>query len=143
MHIGLSTNRSSKEMVLAIALIGGIISIVFYLTCLLFGKCYREYDSTIVNLEICSNTSQRPVETISVNTKLLVCGQIEGTTPRPGGLYLFYEDRVIFTTDFRQDPGDFQQLISLDKPLIVGEYRVEIGYAKQILAETKFEVIAQ
>lgn len=137
-----NTHRSLRQILIGIVSIGAVVFLLFFLTCLLLGKCYLEYDSTFTEFYVCQEATGELVRTLSTKDEdLFLCGAIQGTTPRPGGLYLFYNDVVILNTHFEQLPGEFMVQLPTPKKLETGHYRVEIGYAKRILASTEFEVI--
>jgi len=140
----LNTFRTPREILGIIVLTGGAIFIALYLACLFMGRCYIEYTSTITELGICLDTSYHPVQTPLANVEqLYICGNVEGQTPRPGGLYLYYEGKVIYTDSFKEYPGIFHQLLLPSGPFKTGEYKVEIVYAKTLLAQATFEILPQ
>lgn len=122
--------------------IGAVVFLLFSLTCLLLGKCYLEYDSTFTEFYVCQESTREPVRALSTRDKdLFLCGTIQGTTPRPGRLYLFYDDVVVLHTHFEQLPGEFMEPLPMPEKLEVGHYHVEIRYAKRILATTEFDIV--
>jgi len=136
-----STHRSIRQILIGTVSIGAIVFLLFFLTCLLLGKCYLKYDSTFTEFYVCRESTRELIRMVSTEDEdLFLCGAIQGTTPRPGGLYLFYNDVVILNTHFEQLPGEFIEPLPLPTKLEAGHYRIEIGYAKRILASTEFEV---
>jgi hypothetical protein len=130
-----------RQVLPAVVAVGGTVFLIIYVGCLVIGKCYLTYDSVITEIGICLDTSYRPVTEVPRSTQqIYICGLIEGTTPRPGGLYLFYEGKVLSTSDFDQHPGRFFQPLRTSQELKPGAYRVEIGYARRILAQTEFYI---
>lgn len=139
-----NTHRSIRQILIGSVSIGAIVFLLFSLTCLLLGKCYLEYDSTFTEFYVCQESTKELVRTLATGDEdLFLCGTIQGTTPRPGGLYLFYNDVVILNTHFEQLPGQFIEPLPIPTKLEAGRYRIEIGYAKRILASTEFEVTNQ
>jgi hypothetical protein len=120
------------------------VSLLFYVGCLLVGKCYLRYDATIAEIGVCLDTDYQPVVNVpSTTEQLFLCGKVVGTTPHDGWLDLFYEDEVVYSADADQPPGTFFQPLPVDKIRQPGSYRIEIWYAKRLLASTKFFVISQ
>ena len=120
----------------------GIVVFFIYSLCLLFGVCYWTIDAEISELAICLDTEYRPVSRVPASSDTVyLCGRIEGTPPRPGSLYLFHGNRVIYTTDFNHSPGQFFQQLPARRLEEAGSYRVEIWYAREVLARTEFLVI--
>jgi|GEM_PF-3479779 len=127
-----------------------VIILILWLTIL--GACYitgiipplASYNADITKFSLClDNLGYTPISTIPKPTdKFYLCGVVEGTTNRPGTLYLFYEDTVIFQKGLELKPGNFSVLIVIEQldSFQVGSYRVDIRYEKQILAETSFQV---
>ena len=135
--------KSFRYILAGVIIVGFATILLVNIGCLLLNECYLEYDSVISEVGVCLDTDYQPVANVPLNPKqLFLCGKIEGTTPRPGGLYLFYENRVIYTADYKHDPGVFFQLLPTEQQLEPGKYRVEILYAKRKLASTEFFVIA-
>ncbi len=136
--------RSVRQILIGVVAIGGTIFVLFYMTCLLLGKCYLEYDSTFTDFYLCQESTREAVHVVSTGSKdLFLCGNIQGTTPRPGALFLFHDDIYVLQTSFEQLPGEFIEPLPVPEKLEAGHYRVEIGYAKELLASTEFEVIRQ
>jgi len=134
-------HQSVKHTLIVAMFLGGVVFVLFYFTCLLVGKCYLNYDSTFSEFYLCRSPTAEPVPTVSKREEqLYICGKIEGTTPRPGGLYLFRNGVVVLNTHFEQKPGSFIEPLPMPSELQPGRYRIEIGYAKRMLATTEFEV---
>lgn len=133
--------KEMRQMLPAVVGVGGTVFLILYVGCLAIGKCYLTYDSVITEIGICLDTSYQPVTDVPHSTQqIYICGLIEGTTPRPGRLYLFYEGKVLSSSDFDQQPGWFFQPLRTSQELRPGAYQVEIGYARRILAQTEFYV---
>jgi hypothetical protein len=133
----------SAYVLLGMAVILSVV-LILYVGCLLVGKCYLRYDSAITEIGVCLDTDYQPVVEVPSDTEqLFLCGKVEGTTPHRGALYLFYENEVIYSADADQPPGTFFQRLPVDKIRQPGSYRVEIWYAKRVLASTEFSVISQ
>lgn len=121
----------------------GLIGLVSYNVCVFMGKCYRSYDSTFQTIGICTEAdSFIPLITPSVQSgQLFVCGKIEGSTPRPGVLYLYHEGKIMyFTTEFWHEVGSFSEPLPLKYTQVPGNYQVRIGYARRELAKFTFKV---
>jgi hypothetical protein len=138
---GSPPNKEIRNLIMMAAIVATII-LILYAGCLLLGRCYLRYDSQIRVISIClKNTTYQTVPSFSTDIEeIYLCGQIEGTTPRPGGLYLFFQDTVIYTTDFEQPPGVFFKSLPIERMRQPGTYRIEIWYAKRLLATTEFSV---
>lgn len=136
------TLREMRQAFVFFVGIGGIAFLVFYIGCLVVGRCYLAYDSRIVELGIClDSTTYESVTTVPSQTKqLYLCGEIEGTTPRPGAIYMYFNEEVVYTQGFEEKPGSFIQSLPSTTDLRVGEYRVEVYYARRLLAHVEFTV---
>lgn len=125
--------------------VGGfsLICLASYNVCVFMGKCYRSYDSTFQTIGICTEAdSFTPLDSPSVQPgQLFVCGEIEGSTPRPGVLYLFHEGKIIYsTTEFWHEVGGFSEPLPLKYTQAPGNYDVRIGSARRELAKFTFKV---
>jgi hypothetical protein len=138
------TTQFSKEVkrFIAIAVVVAAVVLIVYSTCIWLGRCYAQFDSKIADINIClSETEYQPRSSFPNNvSQVYLCGHVEGTTPRTGGLYLFSHEDVIYTTEFAQSPGLFFQELPVEEIRIPGIYRVEIWYAKLLLNQTEFSV---
>lgn len=135
-----------REMRQVFVLVVGLASaafLIFYLACLAFGRCHLTYDSHIVELGIClQNDAYAPVTSVPFLTKqLFLCGEIEGTTPRPGAIYLYFNGHVRYIQRFEQKPGLFFQPLPVMTDLRPGEHKIEVYYARRLLASVEFKVV--
>ena len=136
--------NANSKVFFALGIIGLILVIIGYVAGGL--PSIPRYDAQITAMGICLNESSfSPVASIpdDVN-QFYLCGTVEGKTKRTGTLYLFAENTVVFQDGVTVMPGAcFIPLVATEfdsfKP---GTYYVEINYAKQTLAKTKFEVTA-
>jgi hypothetical protein len=102
-------------------------------------------DSKFTQLGICLHDEQlNPVETVATSiSRFYVCGMVEGTTYRTGTMYIFYEDTVVFQESLKVQPGAFFLTLTPQRfaQFQPGNYRIEIGYQRQVLIQTEFTVI--
>lgn len=137
--------NTSRDTVVIYAIIGVLCLFVIVLAIgYSTGVWVPSYNAEIIELGICLHDSQyTPVRSVPNNTnQVYLCGKLQGTTYRTGILDLFYENSVIYQDDIRLELGTFFIPLSLGKQNFkIGHYRVEIGYAHQILAQTQFAVV--
>lgn len=128
-------------MIIGVAFILSV-GLLLYSICLFLGWCYLKDDSTFSEIGIClTDEMYQPVRDVSAEIEALyLCGQIEGTTPRRAGFYLFFQNTVTYTADFEHAPGLFFQSLPIPRMRQPGTYRIEMWYARRLLATTEFSV---
>ena len=135
-----------RNKVVTIMLAAGglaLIGLVSFNVCVFMGKCYRSYDSTFQTIGICTDAdSFTPLVSSKVEPgQLFVCGEIVGSTPRPGVLYLFHEGKIMYsTTEFWHEVGGFSEPLPLKYTQALGNYEVRIGDARRELAKFTVKV---
>lgn len=140
-------NRERDNIVIAavVGIVGfmGVLAIIFYAT----GAWVFSENAEITELGVCLNNAQyTPVQSLSTDIQQFYwCGVVKGTTYRTGGLYLYYENKVIFQQNIKVQPGYFFLPVSTAQFDVFqpGRYHADIGAERQILAKTEFTVVAQ
>ena len=134
--------QKGRKFLLVFALLGFTAFCLLYFTCLITSRCNLNIDSKIAEASICLERDiYQPVLTVPRNVEqVYLCGQIEGTTQRPGRLYVSYNGEVILSEHFEHKPGQFFHVLPISLNL-TGRYNVKIVYAKSELANVAFTVI--
>lgn len=134
-----------RQVLIIAVVVGGIGFLLVAYSCLFRNSCYLSYDSEITEVGICLEEAVYEfVTTVPDHADhVYLCGRIEGTTPRPGRFHLFRAGTdlpSVYSTDFEEPVGLFFFSLERQKLLEPGEYEVQIGYARETLARTKFSV---
>lgn len=141
-----NSNQNKRKLIKEAYIIIGLASILsigllLYAACLFLGRCYLQYDSTLAEIGVCLDTDYQPVINVPISTEqLFLCGKVVGTTPHREVIDLLYEGEWIYSIVVEQRPGTFFQPIPVNRIQRPGTYRIEIWYAKRLLATTEFSV---
>ncbi|MFN8440421.1 MAG: hypothetical protein U0175_06630 [Caldilineaceae bacterium] len=129
-------------MIIVIASTLSFFAFLVYLGCLASGRCAQNYTSEIVTVGICRQDSKyTPLTNVSLPPgQVYYCGEVSGTTRRPGATYLYRDDKVIYSEEFSEYPGVFIKKIPPQYTLEPGSYVISIGYARKTLAKVKFDI---
>lgn len=128
--------------VVVIGLLGGILSIIM-------GGAIDQQparNSTVVTeVGICVDSSTyQPVTEVPAGTeRFYLCGELDGSIPLQGSLYLFDADKgapSIYQTDFKESPGIFFFELTGKKVLEPGRYSVQLLSVRTTMAEIEFSV---
>lgn len=101
-----------------------------------------EFDTRFTEFEVCLTPDRYyPVKRVPVGAeKLFVCGLIEGSSSsRPGILHWLKDGNIVYSEYFDEPKGYFFKPVKLEEPLVIGRYRAEIFYDKQVIAAIEFK----
>lgn len=122
----------------------GLIVLLAYLS----GQWLPNYDLQVIELGACQNSTDfSPQAVLPVSAEqIYLCGRTTGTTFLNVVIYVFKDDSVIYQVSTKLEAGSFFIRFPKPEPIdsyLPGQYRVEVRPGRSIIAQAKFEIVAQ